>query len=323
MSTGRHEALKGVVRALEQSRRVLVTAHPSPDGDALGSMVAATIILQGMGREVVAYNPDPVPRRFRFLAGTEKIQRRRPGKPFDTTLLLDCSSRQLFSGTRLEHAILGRVVVVDHHKSPADMGDVVMQDPSAAAVGVMLFEIFTAMGQDLRPAAEALFCSLMSDTGSFRYQNTDSRALHTAASLIDLGVDPWQVASHLYEDRPRCELDLLGLVLQTLDVSEDGLCASLVVTRQMLNKSGCTPDMIDGLINYARGVEGVEVAILLRPGTGGVRVSMRSRGAVDVSRIAATFGGGGHFNAAGCHFDEGSPEEVRQKLFVEISKQLT
>jgi phosphoesterase RecJ-like protein len=283
-------------------------------------MAAAGLALRGLGRKVTCYNPDPVPRRFRFLVGAELISTEKPVGSFDTTVLLDCSDTRLFEEGQLQQQ--GRLVVIDHHLSEGNLGEVVLRDSEAAAAGVLLYHVLTAWGVAITPAiGEALFCSIMSDTGSFRYQNANAEALRVAAALVDGGVDPWHVASHIYEDRPRCELDLLAVVLQTLEVSADGRAACLTVTPEMLRQTGCAPEVVDGIINYARGVEGVEVAMLLRPGPKGVRVSLRSRGTVNVSRIAERFGGGGHHNAAGCTI-VGELAPVREKLYREVGRML-
>lgn len=318
------DPLRAVLEAISRGRRFLVTSHPSPDGDAIGSMVAAVHALVALGREVVAYNPDPVPYRFRFLAGTERFRTELDGeRPFDTTLVLDCADERMLP-RGVEREALGLVVVIDHHKTAGSFGDVVWRDPAAAAVGVQLFKLFEELAVPASlEVAEALYCSLMSDTGSFRYQNTDPEAMRVAAALLERGVDPWHISSNLYEERPRCEVELLGLVLQTLRVSDDGAAACLVVTEEMLATTGATPDMVDGFINYARGVRGVEVAILLRPGPRGMRVSLRSRGNVDVSLIAERFGGGGHHNAAGCTLSDDDADRVRRDLFGAVEQILS
>ena len=315
----RAEAEARVIEALQQGRRFLVTSHPDPDGDAIGCMAAALLMLQGQGKEVVAFNPDPVPRRFRFLEGTDQFVRQLPeGEAFDTTVVMDCSPDRILDRTGLSPESLGKVIVVDHHKIHGSGGDVVYRDPEAASVGVLLFRIFRRMGLDLATVAEPLFCTVMSDTGSFRYQNTNPESMEVSAKLLERGVDTWRVASHLYEDHPANEVKLLGLVLGTLEMSEDGLCAALMVTPRMLSDTGCGQDVVDGMINYARGVEGAQVAILMRPGDGRVRVSLRSRGAVDVAAVAMQFGGGGHHNAAGFSRSE-ELAVVREELFEAVT----
>ncbi len=316
-------SLAKVIDALNAGRRFLVTAHPGPDGDALGSMVAATVMLERvLGRQAVAYSPDPVPDRFRFLEGTDRFLSEVPEGTFDTTLVLDCSDSKLFAGNDLPRGIQGTQVVIDHHKTGGDFGDVCYIDPAAASAGVLLYRVFSAMGLDLGLVAEPLYCSIMSDTGSFRYQNTNREAMEVCGALLANGVDPWRIASHLYEDRPRGEVELLGKVLTTLEMSEDERCASLTVTSEMLADCGCDPDATDGLINYARGISGVEVAVLFRPRDGGVRVSFRSSGDHDVSAVAARLGGGGHHNAAGCFLEDATVEQAREAVFDQVREVL-
>jgi bifunctional oligoribonuclease and PAP phosphatase NrnA len=312
-----------VAAEIRASRRVLVTSHPSPDGDAIGCTVATVLALRQLGLSVEAFNPDPVPRRYAFLRGAEAIVGQVPEGNFDVTLLLDCCDQRLFDACELPRERMGRLVVVDHHLTPCDLEVAAqLQDPTAAAVGVLLYELFIALGVALTAEiVEALFCSIISDTGSFRYQNTNGDAMRVAGALLDGGVDPWRVASRIYEDRPRRELELLALVLRTLEVSACGRAAALTITGAMLESVGCAPDVVDGFINYARSVEGVEVAVLFWPGPGGVRVSLRSRGDVDVSKLAERFGGGGHRNAAGFRAG-GDLETVRRSLFAEVGRLL-
>lgn len=307
--------LNQVASTIHQGRNFLVTAHPGPDGDAIGCMVAMALVLQQLGRNVIAFNPDPVPRRYCFLYGTEHIRSQIGEENFDTTLVLDCSDNRMFAQMPIPRSRLGTIVIIDHHRTSGEMGDVIWRDPRAAAVGVLLHKLFRFMGIELSFAiAEALFCSVISDTGSFRYQNTNPEAMRVAADLLEVGIDPWRIASQLYEERPRREFELLASVLQTLKVSNHGRVASLTVTHQMLNSFGCDPEVIDGFINYARGIQGVEVAILLRPGPTGVRVSFRSSGKVNVAKIAEKYGGGGHHNAAGCRMN-GELEQVESIIF--------
>lgn len=301
--------------ALSDADRVLVTTHPDPDGDAIGSALAAAYGLQQLGKQVVLYNPDPVPTRCAFLRGSDRFVRELPEGPFDATLIVDCSDDRMFPEGPPPREQLGRVVVLDHHKTIGEFGDLIHSDPSAAAAGVVVYRWLRLAAVEMdHECEEAIYCALMSDTGSFRYQNTNPEAMRVAAELLERGVDCWRVASQLYESRPRGELDLLVRVLQTLRTSPDGLSAALRVTPQMLEASGCTSDAVDGLINYARGLRGVEVAILLRVEQDRIRGSLRSRGQVDVSQIAERFGGGGHHNAAGFR-SELEPDALLAQLF--------
>jgi bifunctional oligoribonuclease and PAP phosphatase NrnA len=313
-------SLAEAAELIRGAQRVLVTSHPGPDGDAIGSTLAAYHGMRTMGKDVIAYNPDSVPGRFSFLPGAEDVVDQWPTESVDLTVILDCSDERIFPDGRLPSELLGKILVVDHHKTLGDIGDVVYHDEKAAAVGILLYRIFTHLGVEINHAtAEGIYCSIFSDTGSFRYQNTNPEAMRISAEMLEIGIDPWRVASHVYEMQPVEQLRLLSLSLDTLAISADGRAAALTVSDEMLATTGATPYMVDGFINYARGIKGVEVAILMRPkGNGPVRVSFRSRGLVDVSALAVKFGGGGHYNAAGCRIP-GKVEDVRDALFKQVA----
>jgi phosphoesterase RecJ-like protein len=295
-------SLEQAAELLENSRRVLVVTHQNPDGDAIGCLSAAYQLLEMLGKAVVAYSADPIPERFSFLSGMSKVVSDYPREGFDLTLILDCSDERPFPNGVPPRNYMGHVLVLDHHKTIGAIADSIYCDPRAASAGVVLFRLMTSSLSGIEidlPMAEALYCSLIADTGSFRYQNTNPEAMRMAASLLEAGVDTWRVASNLYEARPKCQVDLLAKVLATLRVHEKGRVAVLHATSEMFAETGCSAEHVDGFVNYGRGIEGVEVACLLREDGDRVRSSMRSRGIVDVSAVATELGGGGHTNAAG------------------------
>lgn len=301
-TTGRmvESSVSEAAALLRDASRVLMTTHPAPDGDAIGSLLALSQGLRAIGKDVVAYSVDGVPPALRFLTGSEAVVETLPPRGFDLTVIVDCADARMF-GTRLPaRSYLGAVLVVDHHSTYGQVADWLLRDPAAPATGVLIHALLGALEVPLTPAmAEAIYCAVVADSGSFRYQNTTPALLRLAAELVELGVDPWRVASQLFESRPRRQLALLSRVLGTLELSADGRAAALIVTEEMLRETGCTLDATDGMVNFARSVEGVEVAFLLRPSADGWRVSLRSRGRVDVAALAQPHGGGGHVNAAG------------------------
>lgn len=313
-----------IAERLRAASRVLVTTHPHPDGDAAGSLSAAMLALTRLGKDVVGFNPDRIPNRYGFLPCLERVVRELPDEGFELTLLLDCTDERMFEQGVPVRDYLGCVVALDHHKTSSGFADLCLRDPKASSAGVVLVRVFDELGLELdQPLAEALYCSLISDTGSFRYQNTNPEAMRLGARLLEAGVDTWRVASNLYESQTRGQIELLGEVLRTLRTSDDGLVAVLTVTQEMLRSTGCNMGHVDGMINYARGVEGVQVGTLLRVGDDHLRVSMRSRGVVDVSEIAVGFGGGGHKNAAGFTMADLDGENldsdrVTQRIFAEV-----
>ncbi len=306
--------LDEVVRLVRAGRRFLVTGHANPDGDALGSMLATLHGLRKLGKEVVAYDHDPAPRRFAFLpaAGELVTDPSALGAPFDATFVHDCGDAHLLGDRFPPPSVTGPLVVLDHHASGRAFGDVSLRDPSAAAVGVIVARLLAALGVTLdKTIAECLWCSLASDTGWFRYSSTDAETMHLATACVEAGAVPWDFARRSEESAPPSRLRLMARVFETLEL--DGPVALLTLSASMLAATGATTAEAEGLVNYARALDGVEVGVMLYEQPGGVRVSLRSKGAVDVGAVAERFGGGGHRAAAGC-FLPGTLVAARAKL---------
>ncbi len=296
-------ALVEAAKVLKGAGRVLVVAHERPDGDAIGSTLAAGAIARSLGADVVMFNVDVVPDNLLFLPRADEVTSELPaGWLPDVTVLLDCSQRSR-AGERFPGAGWGDTVVcLDHHKThDPDVADVFVHDVNAAAAGELVFRLAESCGVALHPELSMpLYCALLTDTGSFRYGSTRPETMEMAAELLRSGVDAWSVASEIYENEPVERLRLVQEVLATLDVSPSGKLATIAIDAAMFERSGANPSMTDGLVNYARSVRGVEVAAQLTELEDGTyRVGLRSRGNVDVSKVAEAFGGGGHMNAAG------------------------
>jgi phosphoesterase RecJ-like protein len=308
--------IEAVAEALRQGRRFLVTSHRNPDGDAVASMLAMACLLRDNGRQAVVFHPDPVPGPYAFLVGAADVVHDPAAvtDAFDAVVVLDVGERERIAPVLPERAASGPFVVIDHHLVHGDLGDRVWRRP-ASAVGEMIVELARHLGWIVtRPFSECAYTAILADTGSFRYSSTTAEALETAAWLVRQGVQPWKVASHVYETWPAPRLRLLGDVLATLDLRCGGRFASLVISKQGLDERGATVDMTEGFVNYGRMVAGVEVAALLRErGPDLYRVSFRSRGRVDVAAIAAQMGGGGHPNASGATA-AGPLEQIRGRI---------
>ncbi len=298
----------------------LVVSHENPDGDAIGSTLAMCHLLWALGKRAVPYNVDPVPFNFAFLRGADQLisdpDALTAMEPLEVTLLLDCAQKDRAGDRFPEAGWRPRIGVVDHHSTwDQDFADVYVRDTSAAAVGEMMYRLALTAGVAVsQEMAECCYASIMTDTGGFRYGKTTQGTFKIAAELVGCGVQPWHMNRHVYENDPLARVRLLGRVLNTLTVSECGRLAFIVVDDEMLGEPGLRPEMLDGFINYARGIRGVEVATQLRQlGPGRFKVSFRSRGTVNVAALAETFGGGGHHNAAGCAVD-GSAEDIQRRL---------
>lgn len=280
--------------------RALMLGHVHPDGDVLGTLLALGLALEGRGWSVTYGGPHPAPGLLAFLPGVDRYRRLDAlDGPLDVVVLTDCPNPQRTEGLIDQVRRAGAVIVnIDHHPDNQRYGDVNWIDTSAAATGEMVYELLRALGAPLTPAiATNLFTAIHTDTGSFRYSNVTTRTFTIAAALVAAGARPELVSESLYERRAPDALRWLGEALTRVEVSEDGRLGWLALP------AGAIPERVvesEELVNYPRSVASVRVACLLRERGGEVKVSLRGKGDVDVQRIAAEFGGGGHVNAAGC-----------------------
>jgi phosphoesterase RecJ-like protein len=278
----------------------LMLGHVHPDADVLGTLLALGLALETRGWRVTYGGPHLPPALLGFLPGVDRY-RQLAGldEPFDVAVLTDCPNPQRTEGLIDQARRVAKVVVnIDHHPDNRRYGDVNWIDTSAAATGEMVYELLTALGAPLTPAiATNLFTAIHTDTGSFRYSNVTTRTFTIAAALVAAGARPELVSESLYEKRAPDALRWLGEALTRAEISPDGRIGWLALP------AGLVPERIvesEELVNYPRSVASVRVACLLRERDGQVKVSLRGKGDVDVQRIAAQFGGGGHVNAAGC-----------------------
>ncbi len=281
-------------------RRVLMLGHVHPDADVVGTLLALGLALEARGWTVTYGGPHPAPEVLAFLPGIERYRKlpRIEGQ-VDVAVLTDCPNPARTEGLLEQARAIGATVVnIDHHHDNRRYGDVNWVEPSAAATGEMIHDLLAALGAPLTPAmATNLFTAVHMDTGSFRYSNVTPDTFRIAATLVAAGADPAFVSGCLYEQRPREALRWLGQALSRVEVAADGRVAWLALP------AGLVPEPFveaEDLVNYPRSIGSVRVACLLRERDGAVKVSLRGKGDVDVSRIAARFGGGGHPNAAGC-----------------------
>jgi len=295
--------------------------HVYPDADVLGTLLALGQALEARGWSVVYGGPHPAPGALGFLPGVERyrVLRALEGR-FDAAVLTDCPNPDRTEGLIAEARRACAVVVnIDHHPDNRRYGDANWIDPSAAATGEMVYRLLEALGAAITPGiATDLFTAIHTDTGSFRYSNVTPETFRIAATLTAAGADPSAVSSALYERRGRDALRWLGEALARVEVSEDGRVAWLALP------AGAVPETFvesEELVNYPRSIGTVRVACLLRERHEGVKVSLRAKGDVDVNRIAARFGGGGHPNAAGCTL-AGPLDAARDRVLTAVREAL-
>ncbi len=311
-----------ILTIIEAGQRFLVASHEGPDGDAIASTLALTNALREQGKEVVAYNCDTIPEGFEFLPGAQTLIHDLTGAdPFDAIFVLDAGELRR-AGSYLRE--LSPVLVnIDHHPHSEHFGSVHYVDEEASATGVLIYRILQAGRWAVSKAvAQCIYTAILSDTGSFRYSNANLEAFRVAGEMVELGVDPWEIAAGLYESQPEKRLRLLAPVLQTLNVSPCGRLASVGVTTEMMEQTGTGPEYTDGFVNYPRSIKGVEVGLFFRQlEPRSFKIGFRSKGTVDVGSLSRELGGGGHHNAAGAVM-EGSMEEVRAAVFSRLTELL-
>ena len=327
-ATGRHQAGMGqVLRLIRSGERFMIACHRRPDADALGSALGFAAILRALGKETKVFVPDELPLNLRFLACGDIKREIGADERYDAVFVMDTAATELLPDGLPNEDVRGPLVIVDHHASHDDVGDVVVRDIKACATAEVVMDIAESL--DVLPvpkeAATPLYAAIVADTGGFRYPSTRSRVLRMGADLIDQGADPWNVAYELFEGWPQERVRLLGEVLDSLQLFFDGRYAQLIVTREMLERVGATDEMIEGMVNYGRMLRGVEAAALLWEfeGKTGIeaRLSLRSRDDIDVGKVAASLGGGGHRSAAGATIREpiaAAAERVRDAFASDV-----
>ena len=315
--------ITSIISAIIAHTSFLITTHENPDGDAIGSSLALANYLQRLGKEVTIFFCDPVPEIYSFLPLAGQVVHTIPERRYDVCFVLDVGEFRR-AGKELE-AFNGidTFINVDHHLLCEPFGSINLIDPQASATGALIYRIITAAGGGIDyDTALCIYTAVITDTGSFRYANANPEAFAIAGEMVSKGVNTWSVAEKLYESQPRQRLELLALALATFSISPLGDYASVAVTQEMYESTGSDAELTDGFVNYPRSIAGVEVAIFFREiRAGQFKVGFRSKGHVDVSALAAAFGGGGHHNAAGCNVS-GTLEEVRIKVFTHLEKVL-
>jgi phosphoesterase RecJ-like protein len=316
------EAIAGVLR---ERSRFLVMSHVRPDGDALGCEIAMALCLRQLGKDVTVWNEDGVPEKFEYLPGHQCVTRP-PAEPreFEVAISLDTAIQNRVGSCLAAIKRADLWVNIDHHISNDHYGDLAYIDPVAPATGQILFEFFRSSGFTVtREMAENLFVAISTDTGSFQYPNTTARTCEIAAELIRLGINVGDLSQKMYESYPRRRLEMLRAMLNVLRFGSRDRVASFSLSLATAQALGAQPDDNEGLIDTIRAVKGVIVAAFFEElPEGKVRVSLRSKDPrVDVCKVCAQFGGGGHTLAAGARI-RGPLAEVEDKVLQAIEREL-
>lgn len=316
------EPVAAIRDAILQRQRFLITSHARPDGDAIGSQVAMAYALRRLGKQVQMVNADPAPLQFQTFPGVRDIQVSATVQgPFDAAIVMECAD---LSRTGVEGFDKYFLINIDHHPGNRSYGAINWFDPGAAACSEMVFDVINALGVTLTPEiATHIYLAILTDTGGFHFSHITPRTFDICRRCTAAGAEPEAIARAVYDSSTMGRLRLMGAVLHNLEYEGSGRAALAALTLKLLEETGATHDDIDGLINIPLTVKEIQaVAFFKEIAPDNFRISLRSKGDVDVNRVANAFGGGGHKNAAGCTLD-GPYSEVRRKLVDELTRVLT
>jgi phosphoesterase RecJ-like protein len=294
-------ASEAILEVLRQGERFLVCSHSRPDGDAVGSMLAMGMLLSQMGKRADLVTADRIPVIYRSLPGADGIRTAlRVHGPYDAVILLECDRLER---TRLRGLESLFVINIDHHTSGHEWGHLNWIDREAASVGELVHRLIKAAGVTVTPElATCLYTTVLTDTGGFCYGSTQASTFALAQELVKAGADPIRIAQDVYFSAATSKLLLLGTALGHLH--REGRLAWLWVSHRDMARSCAAEEDCEGIANHALSIAGVEAAVFLRElPEQRIRISLRSKGRINVAAIAERLGGGGHENAAGCTLD--------------------
>jgi len=291
-----------LIEVLRKAPSVALFSHVSPDGDCIGSMLAMGLALEKMGKEVSFYNPDPVPSYLSYLPGSSRVRQQLPSPQSKICLFMDCTDLGRVNLSRTQFSGETTVLNVDHHISNLFYGDFNWVDARACATGELVLTIINKLGVELDvDMATNLYTAIVTDSGCFQYSNTTAQTHRVTATLLDIGVDMSGIHHNIFDQKPLAQIKLLQCALKGLEIYADGQFAMMSLSTEDFEKSGAELEMSEGLVNHARSIAGVEVAVLLKEvGPNEIKGGLRSNLWLNVNEIAAQFGGGGHQRAAGC-----------------------
>jgi phosphoesterase RecJ-like protein len=310
--------LNRIVEAIRDRHRFVLASHSRPDGDSIGSQLAAAFALRHLGKQVTIVNADPAPGPLMQFPGVRGIQiaDRVHVPPGDdaAAIIMECGDLARTGVSGLEQFF---VINIDHHPGNLEYGNLNWFDSSAAACGEMVFDLVQALGVPLTPEiATHIYLAILTDTGSFHYSNITPRTFDICEQTVAAGVDPVLVARNVYDSNNMGRLKLFGAVLSQMQIDPSGRIAIVYLDHEMAREAGGTYEDTEGIINLPLTVKEIQAVVFFKQGEGDqYRVSMRSKGDIDIGAIAKEFGGGGHKNAAGCTV--AGPIDALQKMFIE------
>jgi phosphoesterase RecJ-like protein len=307
--------IERIAEALRTRRRFVLSSHARPDGDSIGSQLAMLYALRAMGKDAIAINADPAPPPLMAFPGVRDIRIASTVEgEFDAAIIMECGDLKRTGVSGLDRFF---VINIDHHPGNTAYGQINWFDSSAAACAEMVYDVVRALGVPLTPEiATHVYLAILTDTGSFHYSSISPRTFEICKACLEAGVDPVLVARNVYDSNNMGRLKLFGAVLGAMQIDQTGRIAIVYVDHEMARAAGGTYEDTEGLVNLPLTVKEIEAVVFFKQEKGDeYRVSLRSKGDIDIGVIAKEYGGGGHKNAAGCTVT--GPIEELQKTLVE------
>jgi bifunctional oligoribonuclease and PAP phosphatase NrnA len=305
--------IQQIVAAVRTRRRFVISSHSRPDGDSIGSQLAMAFALRALGKEATVVNLDQAAQPFMAFPGVRDIRIAPTAEgDFDAAIIMECSDYARTGVAGLDRYF---TINIDHHPGNTGYGQINWFDPSSAACAEMVFDVVQALGVPLSiEIATHIYIAILTDTGSFHFSNLSPRTFDICRQLLEAGVDPVRIARQVYDSASLGRLKLCGAIMTGMGVDASGRIAVLYVDHTMANTAGATYEDTEGVINQPLTVKEMQAVIFFKQTDGDeYRVSLRSKGDVDIGAVAKVFGGGGHKNAAGCTV-RGGIDELRKTL---------
>lgn len=310
-----HPEMRLIVEAIQARQRFVLSSHARPDGDSIGSQLAMAYALRAMGKEAHVVNKDRATAPLLQFPGVPSIEiAEQTTGDFDAAIIMECGDLARTGVSGLDRYF---VINIDHHPGNSSYGQLNWFDASAAACSEMVFDLIEALG--VRWTVEMaihVYLGILTDTGSFHFSNITPRTFDIAGRMLEAGVDPVQVARTVFDSNSMGRLKLFGAVLSTMQIDASGRIAIIYLDHHMAREAGGSYEDSDGLINMPLTVKEIQAVVFFKQSEGDeFRVSMRSKGTIDIGAVAKQFGGGGHKNAAGCTVTGGI--DVLQRIFID------
>ena len=325
--SGTFHSIQDCINAINMAERIIITAHPKPDGDALGSSLSLKYALEKVGKQVIAAGLEPVPNRYKSFVKIDDIKSVDAAIAMQPELIiaLDAGSIDRIPEELRELKGTVKILNIDHHVSNLGFGDINLLDTEACSTGEIVYQLLIDGGYEInKDIATLLWMAIVTDTGRFAYSNTTPRAMHAAAELLYYDVNTEEVDRKIYRQLTRSELNIRKTAIHNLQFRHEGRVAFVSLSTSEFDDAGCTVSDTEDIIEIPRCVDGVDVAILFyedKEKPGRINVSMRSNGTCDVSALCVSFGGGGHTKAAGCRI-KNSMDNVKEQVLGAVVAQL-